>query len=65
MGSFRTESGRSRDLTFDLSVAGRPAGTATLKLGLLGDPLRRRQTVHFPSGDMRVVEEYSAVSIRP
>ncbi|HED66644.1 MAG TPA: hypothetical protein ENJ09_13940 [Planctomycetes bacterium] len=65
VGSFRTESGRSRDLTFDLSVAGRPAGTATLKLGLLGDPMRRRQTVHFPSGDMRVVEEYSAVSIRP
>ncbi len=33
--------------------------------GELGGPLTRRQTVRFPMGEMRVVERYRGVVIRP
>jgi hypothetical protein len=31
--------------------------------GADGNPVLRRQTVHFPSGDMRVVERYTRVHL--
>ena len=52
-------------LSFDLTVAGQPAGSASLTVDSRGRPLVRRQTVQFPSGEMRVVERYSAVTIDP
>ncbi len=47
-------------LQFEISVAGAPAGAATLQIEE-GLPVTRRQTVQFPNGEMRVVERYSEV----
>jgi len=52
-------------LAFAITVAGEPAGTAVLDLDANGLPLDRRQTVQLPSGEMRVVEQYSDVTIMP
>jgi hypothetical protein len=57
--------GGSRIVSFSMTVAGIPAGSASLEIDAAGAPLLRRQTVLFPSGEMRVVEEYAAVSIQP
>ena len=52
-------------IAFAISVAGEPAGTASLDLDADGLPLARRQTVQFPTGEMHVTETYSSVSIEP
>jgi hypothetical protein len=46
-------------VAFDITVSGQPAGAAVLALGPDGMPRTRRQTVHFPEGDMEVVERYA------
>jgi hypothetical protein len=51
-------------IAFDLTVAGRPAGSATLVIDA-GSPVVRRQTVRFPQGEMRVVERYAGVVVTP
>jgi hypothetical protein len=44
---------------FDLVVGGEPAGSARLWLDpASGLPRRREQTVRFPQGEMKVVEDY-------
>lgn len=50
-------------LTFDITVAGQPSGSASLELGLDGLPHLRRQSVRFPNGEMRVVERYTEVTV--
>jgi hypothetical protein len=52
-------------VTFNLAVAGAPAGSASLGIDPEGRPVIRRQVVRFPDGEMRVVERYHAVSIDP
>lgn len=59
------EEGGPRLVSFSMTVAGTPAGSASLEIDTAGIPLLRRQTVLFPSGEMRVLEEYAAVSILP
>jgi hypothetical protein len=60
VGTFVLDAGA---LAFDLTVAGQPAGSATLEIDSNGRPILRRQTVEFPAGQMRVVERYSAFTI--
>ena len=55
----------SAAISFRLTVAGQPSGYASLMLDEAGLPVIRRQTVLFPSGEMRVEERYSAVTISP
>jgi hypothetical protein len=50
-------------LSFDMTVAGKPAGSALLQIDDRGRPVFRRQTVQFSSGEMHVVEWYSSVRI--
>jgi hypothetical protein len=50
-------------IAFDLTVAGEPAGSAALQIDSGGRPVLRRQTVEFSTGQMRVVERYSAFTI--
>lgn len=57
LGSFAADAGAP---SFELTVAGEPAGSATLEVDSAGHPMLRRQTVEFPAGQMRVVERYSA-----
>jgi hypothetical protein len=65
VSSFAAVVGDSDALSFDITVAGEPAGSAVLEFDSRGRPTGRRQTVQFPSGEMRVVERYSAVAIDP
>jgi len=62
VGGFRRDADA---IGFDLTVAGEPAGTATLVLDANGLPVERRQAVPFPEGEMRVVETYRSVSVIP
>lgn len=62
---FEGEESASRTVAFSIFVGGSPAGTATLELDGQGLPRVRRQTVQFPSGEMRVVERYLSASIFP
>lgn len=55
----------SKTIGFSLTVDGVPAGTASLDLDGAGLPVTRRQTVLFPEGEMRVLERYLSVKIRP
>jgi len=48
-------------VTFDIEVAGRPAGTGTVVIADDGTPVVRFQTVDFPQGRMRVEERYTEV----
>jgi hypothetical protein len=50
---------------FSITVDGVPSGTASLELDGEGMPILRRQTVKFPDGEMRVLERYRTVTIRP
>jgi hypothetical protein len=52
-------------VTFALTVDGEPSGTATLEIDRNGYPAVRRQTVEFPTGEMKVVERYTDVLIEP
>jgi hypothetical protein len=52
-------------MSFEISVAGVPSGSASLEIDSQGRPVVRRQTVRFSSGEMRVVERYSTVAIEP
>jgi len=63
--SFAAAADDPHTLSFDLTVAGQRSGSATLKIDAEGRPTVRHQTVQFPSGEMRVVEKYSAVEIVP
>jgi hypothetical protein len=65
VGSFAAGASDSDALSFDLTVAGQRAGSASLEVDSRGRPMLRLQTVQFPSGEMRVVERYSAVTIDP
>lgn len=47
-----------RELSFPIFVSGKRSGEATLRIDRNGLPARREQTVQFPTGMMRVVEEY-------
>ncbi len=55
----------SAAISFSLTVAGNRSGSASLAIGGAGLPVTRRQTVRFSSGEMRVEEHYSAVTIYP
>ena len=55
----------SASISFRLRVAGQTSGYASLEIDEAGLPVIRRQTVLFPSGEMRVEERYSAVTISP
>jgi hypothetical protein len=61
--SFAVDPQRDAGVSFDLFVAGRPSGSATLEISPAGQPVERLQTVNFPSGVMRVTETYSSVTI--
>jgi hypothetical protein len=50
-------------LAFGLSVQGAAMGEATVVLDDAGWPTERTQTVHFPGGDMTVVERYEAFEV--
>lgn len=52
-------------VSFDISVAGEPAGSAALELDEAGLPAVRRQTVVFEEGEMQVTETYRLVSVTP
>jgi hypothetical protein len=52
-------------ISFALTVAGVPSGTAELDITADGLLAERRQKVQFPEGEMRVVETYSSVLIDP
>jgi len=54
----REDAPGSTGIRFGISVAGQPAGEATLWLGENGQPVLREQIVRFPAGEMRVVERY-------
>lgn len=54
----------SRTLTGKLVFSGAPIGEVELTLDERGLPRHRVQVVHFPEGDMRVLEEYAAVSVK-
>lgn len=56
--AWKNDDPATRTLTYVIVVAGVPSGEATLQLRDDGLPLRRDVTVHFPEGDMRVVEDY-------
>jgi hypothetical protein len=62
--SFAVDPQHDSAMSFALIVAGKPSGSATLEFAPAGHPVERRQTVRFPSGEMRVVERYSNVSIK-
>lgn len=47
-----------RGLSYDLFVAGQPAGAGVLWLDGRGRPVARQLTVRFQQGEMRVAEEY-------
>ncbi len=53
----------AKALGFGLTVQGTPMGEATLVLDAEGWPTERTQTVHFPGGDMKVVERYEAFEV--
>jgi hypothetical protein len=57
---WKGETPRSRTLTFRIVVEEQPVGEGELTLGPDGWPVRREQLVHFPEGDMRVVETYTS-----
>lgn len=53
----------SRVVSFSMVVAGTPAGSVALEINADGNPVLRRQTVHFPGGHMQVVERYTSVHV--
>ena len=57
--------GETYPVTFALTVAGEPSGTASLEIDRNGYPVVRRQTVQFAEEEMRVVERYENVLIEP
>ena len=61
-GVERDEEGR---LAFEIRVGGQESGSATLRLDEGGLPAVRRQSVAFPTGEMRVVERYTRVVVTP
>jgi hypothetical protein len=61
--SFAVDPGGDAAVSFSIFVGGQPSGSATLEISPTGLPVERRQTVHFPAGDMRVIERYSNVTI--
>ncbi len=52
-------------ISFAITVAGTPSGSASLELDEDRYPAERRQLVRFPGGEMRVVERYFNVFIDP
>lgn len=59
-GPYRAD---STGLGFDITVAGQPAGGASLEIDDSGAPVVRYQRVAFPSGEMLVTERYTDVHI--
>ncbi len=57
--------GKPGGIAFDIAVDGQPVGEGALLLDDAGLPVLRTQTVHFPDGDMHVVERYESVVIEP
>jgi hypothetical protein len=53
----------AKALGFRVAVQGTPMGETTLELDSAGWPTQRTQTVHFPNGDMKVVERYEAFEV--
>lgn len=56
-----TDAASGHGVGFDITVAGTPSGSATLRLDERGLPREREQVVQFPGGEMRVLERYSRV----
>ncbi len=54
----------SSGVSFDITVSGQPAGSASLLVDDRGYPVRRTQTVAFPTGEMHVTETYAAVTLQ-
>lgn len=54
----------TRTLTFSLVFMDTPMGEVELTLDPDGLPHHRVQIVHFPEGDMQVLEQYSAIRVR-
>ncbi|MFV8754728.1 hypothetical protein ACNOYE_29630 [Nannocystaceae bacterium ST9] len=50
---------QASSLEFVIVVAGQAVGRATLWLDADGLPIERRQSVEFPTGEMRVIERYA------
>jgi hypothetical protein len=63
--SFGRDPADSGTFSFEVLVAGERAASASLEIDPEGRPVVRRQTVRFPTGEMRVVERYPAVTIDP
>lgn len=63
--SFSSDPAEPDAIVFGVRVSGQAVGSAVLVPGPDGLPRLRRQTVRFPEGEMRVVERYSAVAVRP
>lgn len=57
--------GKPGGIAFDIAVEGQPVGEGALLLDDAGLPVVRTQTVHFPDGDMHVVERYESVVVEP
>ena len=65
LGGPEVPEGDRTSVSFNITVAGTPAGAAVLDLNDDGILLGRRQIVVFPEGEMRVSEQYTRVVIRP
>jgi hypothetical protein len=63
--AWKGETPASRTLTFRILVEEQPMGEGELTLGPDHWPVRREQLVHFPEGDMRVVETYATFVVVP
>jgi hypothetical protein len=61
--SFTVDPQCNSGISFAIIAAGEPVGSAILEIAPAGQPVKRHQTVHFPTGEMRVVEQYSDVII--
>jgi hypothetical protein len=64
---FDAEEGPSglEGVSFELTVAGVPSGSAELDISEGGILVQRRQTVLFPDGEMRVVERFTSFLVDP
>jgi hypothetical protein len=54
----------ARRIAFKISMGGQPVGEATLWVDDRWLPLKREQVVHFPDGDLHVVERYRTIAVQ-
>ena len=65
LDAFQSEQEDPELVSFALTVAGEPSGTASLMFDADGLPSQRNQTVPFPDGIMQVQETYTNVRVVP